>query len=832
MKSTFVSVILTVVIVISACMPVSATETAGECLTVAADSSDTAEQAPGVTLTEEAEQAEVEAAEPTGQGGSLEETAMGTENAATGCSEEENGQVVEESASEGRTAEEAAPYEGVTKEAEAEPAPEKGTESAQEEGAEPAPEIEADAEEAEPAPEEGAEPAPEEETDAAVTGGTLTTNAGSVTESAAETEEADPEPIYVTPQWQECIPGEDISSDELFAAYVDEEFGIENEIVSRQKSRTVKAGSRISGANKKIFDYICGQLPSIAAGSRTSTTFTISVSDLGLANTVWMPADLGVSSVISNGAITPSASNAVDRKVGINCNEIVQALIADEPYLLYWFDKTVAISPQPYSISTVKVKGRYGLRVTGSVTLKFPVTKEYAKSTYEVKANTGQKVRAAATNAANIVAKYRGLSDYYIMKGYRDEICALTSYNYSAAASGSSYGNPWQLIWVFDGDPGTNVVCEGYSKAFKYLCDQSDFEADIDCRVVSGNGHMWNIVCMDGTDNYLVDVTNCDTGGIGEDYKLFLVGNSGGSAASGYIFYVNGQFIIYSYDEVTLSTWGTENLTLKSHGFCTHPGNEAYTVDKASSCIAGSMHKVCQYCGDTVTKEIPPSADHTWGTTYVVDKKATATSTGSKSIHCTVCGCIKPGSSVTIPKTGKAANTITAKNFTKTYSDKARTFKLGAKVKYGTPTYKSSSKSVTVSRSGKVKVRAGFIGRAVITIKSPGSKLYTGKSRKITITVNPPKTSLSGVSNYAAGKIRIIWKKKKMVTGYNICYSRYKSFSKYANVILKNKNKTALIITHIPKGRTYYLKMRTFKQIGGKKYYSGWSKVKKVKIKI
>lgn len=30
-----------------------------------------------------------------------------------------------------------------------------------------------------------------------------------------------------------------------------------------------------------------------------------------------------------------------------------------------------------------------------------------------------------------------------------------------------------ELIWVFDGDSSTNVVCEGYAKAFQYLCDLS-----------------------------------------------------------------------------------------------------------------------------------------------------------------------------------------------------------------------------------------------------------------------------------------------------------------------------------------------------------------------
>ena len=60
------------------------------------------------------------------------------------------------------------------------------------------------------------------------------------------------------------------------------------------------------------------------------------------------------------------------------------------------------------------------------------------------------------------------------------------SYDQSSAGGGASYGDPWQLVYVFDGDPSTNVVCEGYAKAFQYLCDLTRFDGDVTCRTVSG----------------------------------------------------------------------------------------------------------------------------------------------------------------------------------------------------------------------------------------------------------------------------------------------------------------------------------------------------------
>lgn len=55
----------------------------------------------------------------------------------------------------------------------------------------------------------------------------------------------------------------------------------------------------------------------------------------------------------------------------------------------------------------------------------------------------------------------------------------------------------------------------------------------------------------------------------------------------------------------------------------------------------------------------------------------------------------------------KAVNAVTAKNFVKTYSAAAQSFALGATAKGGTRTYASSSRSVTVTKAGKVTVKPG-----------------------------------------------------------------------------------------------------------------------------
>lgn len=180
-------------------------------------------------------------------------------------------------------------------------------------------------------------------------------------------------------------------------------------------------------------------------------------------------------------------------------------------------------------------------------------------------------VTAAAQNAQAIVAAVNlpGKTDYEKLTYYKNQLCSLTDYNYDAAESEGIYGDPWQVIYMFDQNPDTKVVCEGYSKSFKYLCDLTTFASDkIRCYTVSGymscdensGGHMWNILHMEDGRNYLVDVTNCDMGGEVND-ALFMAIPLSGSVDSEYVFMRDLQSITYTYTERTRSIYTDSELT-------------------------------------------------------------------------------------------------------------------------------------------------------------------------------------------------------------------------------------------------------------------------------
>ena len=209
-----------------------------------------------------------------------------------------------------------------------------------------------------------------------------------------------------------------------------------------------------------------------------------------------------------------------------SADKVWHALMADLPYELYWHDKVIGIN-YAYTLTA-------GGTPFKDVTFSFAVAQEFRGA--DVTTTNIPNVPAAVQTARSVVAANASKSDHDKLQAYRQYICDQVSYNYAAARGEytASYGSPWQLLWVFDGDASTNVVCEGYAKSFKYLCDLTEesngWTGDVETISVTGTmgteNHMWNIVRIGGG-NYLVDVTNCDTGMKGYPRKLFLRGAVG-----------------------------------------------------------------------------------------------------------------------------------------------------------------------------------------------------------------------------------------------------------------------------------------------------------------
>lgn len=110
----------------------------------------------------------------------------------------------------------------------------------------------------------------------------------------------------------------------------------------------------------------------------------------------------------------------------------------------------------------------------------------------------------------------------------------------------------------------------------------------------------------------------------------------------------------------------------------------------------------------------------------------------------------------------------------------------------------------------------------------PTTKPSTTKN---TETVKPKKTSIKKLSK-GKKKFTVTWAKVSGVKGYQIQYSSDKKFKKNnKSVTVTKQKKTKATVKKLKSKKKYYVRVRTYKTVNGKKIYSSWSKVKSVKTK-
>ena len=99
------------------------------------------------------------------------------------------------------------------------------------------------------------------------------------------------------------------------------------------------------------------------------------------------------------------------------------------------------------------------------------------------------------------------------------------------------------------------------------------------------------------------------------------------------------------------------------------------------------------------------------------------------------------------------------------------------------------------------------------------------------IAAKPKSASIKKVK--AAKKaISVIWKKVSGVKGYQVQVATDKKFKKNKKTVTIKKQKTTkTTVKKLKAKKKYYVRIRTYKTVNGKKVYSSWSKVKSVKTK-
>ena len=99
------------------------------------------------------------------------------------------------------------------------------------------------------------------------------------------------------------------------------------------------------------------------------------------------------------------------------------------------------------------------------------------------------------------------------------------------------------------------------------------------------------------------------------------------------------------------------------------------------------------------------------------------------------------------------------------------------------------------------------------------------------LATSMPTTTITSVK--AQNKaFTVKWKKKSSITGYQIQYSANSKFKKNNKKIkIKNAKTVSKKITKLKASKKYYVRIRTYKIVNKKTYYSNWSKKKCVTTK-
>ncbi len=673
-------------------------------------------------------------------------------------------------------------------------------------------------------------------------------------------------------------------NEQLLESFMEETFDLTVQETASAPGLT--SGDLLTDVNRKLYDALKAEIVKIAEGSRGSTEISVSLEQAGMSGS-WTAAQLGIDSIVEDHEISSAAIEKLKAKFPYDISLVLTSLMADLPYDFFWYDKVQGVSwadPDYYHAVFDLASCQYKLSYANAFSFQFYVSAEYAgTSEFTVDSSVISSIQTAMQNARQIISDNVIYTDYMRLKAYKDKICSLVSYNRQAASSVSTeYGNPWQMIWVFDGDPDTNVVCEGYAKAFQYLCDMSDFIEPVSCASVSGNctvnyfgssvteGHMWNVVTMGDGLHYLVDVTNCDTGTVGADDLLFMAGYASHPSSASYTFSLKaGIYINYTYDNSTLAVNTGDALEI-SPSSC--PSSEEYT------CNGGMPHtieiipavepdcthtgltagKVCSVCGKVFVEQetvlIPVSLCEVSlsDTSFVYDGTAKKpdvsvlandilleegrdynvnysgnVSAGTASVKITGSGSYT-GTVTKNFKITKAGVTLTGKDLTLNFSSRKRTVQMPVSVSPNVShTFASGLSKVRISTAGKLTIPASFAGKVKITVKTTNAN-YVQKTGSWYLTVLPKAVTISKVSRTSGTTALVKWKKNAKATSYQIQYALNKAFTKGVKTKSVKKSLTKVTLKSLKK-KTYYVRVRCVVKNSNGTCYSAWSKAKKIK---
>jgi hypothetical protein len=204
--------------------------------------------------------------------------------------------------------------------------------------------------------------------------------------------------------------------------------------------------------------------------------------------------------------------------------------------------------------------------------------------------------------------------------------------------------------------------------------------------------------------------------------------------------------------------------------------------------------------------------EHSYKTTTT---KATLWQYGKITKKCTIC---QKATITPIPLPER----FTLSTTSYVYNGKVKTPTVTVKDAAGKTLKKNTDYTVTYQSGRKL------VGTYKVTVKMKGK--YSG-TKTLTFKIIPSATPVSSLVK-GTKKITVnIKKKATQITGYQVQYATSKKFTDAKTKTVSSYKTTKVTLSGLKAKTTYYVRVRVYKKVSGKTYYSGWSTYKYTKTK-
>ena len=163
----------------------------------------------------------------------------------------------------------------------------------------------------------------------------------------------------------------------------------------------------------------------------------------------------------------------------------------------------------------------------------------------------------------------------------------------------------------------------------------------------------------------------------------------------------------------------------------------------------------------------------------------------------------------------------------------------GYHIKYADNSSMTGAKEVMVKgNSTFTKTLTGLKNGKTYYVKIQTYRTVSGKTywsswsdaKSIMVDQKPYGSSISKLTNPSNKAMKITWDKASSASGYHIQYSANSNMTGAKDININNKDTLSKTVTGLTKGKTYYVRIQTFRKVSGKTYWSSWSKAKQLKI--